>query len=95
MNHFNVSNNIRFSSLVSINLSANDWQLNTNVFPRPVIENVASFLNKRFNNGYNKGLQRQELVTSMRKLMEEFTPYGANDVNALGVLDSLVEKVYP
>lgn len=95
MNYFHVTNNVRISTLVSVNLSANDWQLFTSNFSRPVIENVATLLNKRYNNGYNRGLNKDQLASHMRDLMNSLSMYGTMEQQPQNVLDSLLANTYP
>jgi len=95
MNIFSIEKNIRMSTLVNVNLSASQWDLYTESFPRHTIEKVASFLNGRFNQGYNKGMSKEQLKTFMDQLMEQFSIYGANDKDTRKVLGLLLEKVYP
>lgn len=95
MNYFHITNNVKISTLVSVNLSANDWQLSTVDFPRPVIESVATLLNKRYNNGYNRGMSKCQLATHMQDLMNSMSAYGADGTGARDVLEGLLGKTYP
>lgn len=95
MNIFNLDPNVRISSAVNVNLSAQQWDLYTESFPRHTIEKVASYLNNRFNQGYNQGMTKERLSNFMDDLMETFSVYGANDRETRKVLNKLLEQVYP
>lgn len=95
MNIFNIGNNIRMSTLVNINLSASQWDLHVESYPRHTIEKAANYLNNRFNQGYNKGLSKEQLKSSMEEIMSRFDIYGAAEKETRKVLENLLEKVYP
>lgn len=95
MNYFNIQNNVRISTAVNINLSAQQWNLYTEFFPRYTIEKVATYLNNRFNQGYNRGMPKERLVEFVEDLMKQFSVYGASDGESRKVLDQLLEQVYP
>jgi len=95
MNIFNLDTNIRISTAVNVNLSANQWDLHVESFPRYTVEQVATFLNKRFNTGYNRGMKKKELIAHMEDLMEQFSVYGATERETRKVLTKLLEQVYP
>ena len=79
MNIFQLQPNVSVQSMVRVNLSAHEWDLNTAHFSRHTIESVANYLNRRFNDGYNQGLGREKLEKHVVDLMEQFQMYGAND----------------
>jgi hypothetical protein len=95
MNIFQLRSNVRVRATVNIDLSADQWELNTEGFPRTTMNQVATYLNKRFNFGYNKGMSKEELATYVQHLMGDFTVYGANEDKPKQVLESLIETVYP
>lgn len=95
MNIFNIDTNVKMSSAIVVNLSANDWSLHTGTFPRHTIEKVATYLNNRFNQGYNRGMKKEELYAFVMDLMNNFRVYGAADNEPRYVLSTLLEKVYP
>jgi hypothetical protein len=94
MNISKIKTNVRVSSIVAIDLSADEWGLDTKHTPRAVIDKVATFLNKRFNRGYNIGLTDNELVDSMYELMDSFKIYGAFHPEPNEVLKNLIYSVY-
>ena len=94
MNISNIKTNIRVSSIVAIDLSADEWGLDTKFTSRAIIDKVATYLNKRFNRGYNIGLTSSELVDSMCELMDSFRIYGANHPEPNEVLKNLIYSVY-
>lgn len=95
MNIFTIDTNVQMSAAININLSAQQWDLYTESFPRHTIEKVATYLNNRFNQGYNRGMKKEQLSGFMNDLMETFSVYGANDRESRKVLEMLLEKVYP
>lgn len=95
MNIFQLQSNVKIQTTVRVNLSAHEWNLNTQEFSRHTIESVASYLNRRFNEGYNRGLGRKKLETYVSDLMKQFEIYGANSKNSQKKLDSLLSAVYP
>lgn len=95
MNIFQLKSNVRIKTSVSIDLSADQWELNTENFPRTTMNQVATYLNKRFNFGYNKGLSKKELCAYVEHLMDDFSVYGAGEAKPKQVLKSLIETVYP
>lgn len=95
MNIFNIDTNVRISTAVNINLSASQWDLHIESFPRQTIEKVATYLNNRFNNGYNRGMKKEELAVFMEDLMDHFRVYGAHEKETRRVLEKLIENVYP
>lgn len=94
MNISRPRNNVRKTSTVSIDLSAEEWELLTASFPRRIMEKVANYLNKRFSQGFNIGMKPNELRTSMDELMLSFAIYGAYDTEPRAVLEMLIEKCY-
>lgn len=95
MNIFSIDTNVKMSSAIVVNLSANDWSLHTGTVPRHTIEKVATYLNNRFNQGYNRGMTKEELSAFVTDLMNNFRIYGAAESEPRLVLDTLLEKVYP
>lgn len=95
MNIFSLDTNIRMSAAVNVNLSAQQWELYTESFPRHTIEKVASYLNNRFNQGYNQGMSRGDLEMFVTSLMSTFRIYGAANSEPRAVLNTLLKKVYP
>lgn len=95
MNIFSIGTNVRISTAVNVNLSANQWDLHIESYPRHTIEKVATYLNNRFNNGYNRGMKKDELTAYMEDLMEHFSVYGAHEKESRRVLEKLIETVYP
>lgn len=94
MNISKIKTNVRVSSTVSIDLSADEWGLDTKQTSRAIIDKVATYLNKRFSRGYNIGLTANELVDSMYELMGSFKIYGANHPEPNEVLKNLIYCVY-
>ena len=86
--------NIAIRTNISVYLSANQWNLKTDEFPRIVIEKVASFLNKRVMYEYNKGEPKEMLVQGVMSLADQFKIYGATSKETKKVLDNLLEQVY-
>jgi hypothetical protein len=90
-----VRNNVKVKSTVTVDLTPDEWQLYTSSFPRQEIERIADFMNKRFNHAYNQGCTKEELRKYMYEIMGLFDKYGAYDTEPLGVLEDLIEKIYP
>lgn len=95
MNIFKLGPNVKMNSSVRIDLSADQWDLYTELFPRTTVEAVATYMNKRFNYGYNQGMSKEQLATFMEEIMNEFSMYGASDMDTRSVLNKLIDTVYP
>lgn len=86
--------NLAVRTNISVDYSASQWCLNTEDFPRSVIEKVASFLNKRVMMEYNKGEPREVVVSAVEALTDAFEIYGAKSKDTKKVLDNLLDTVY-
>ena len=86
--------NISIRTNVSIDLSADQWGLDTDRFPRTVIERVASFMNKRVTGTFNQGYQRPVLEQQFRALADHFRLYGATSDVTQNVLKDLLDDLY-
>lgn len=86
--------NIQIRTNVSVNLSAAQWELNTNEYPRSIIERVADLLNKRVANEFNKGESRTQVEISVTALSNSFKIYGATDNKTKQVLNQLLDNLY-
>lgn len=95
MNLFTLKQNVKFQAAVNVNLSANQWELDTENHSRHTIESVANYLNRRFNDGYNRGMNRSKLETFVSELMKQFELYGANNLLPRRKLIELLDMVYP
>jgi len=95
MNIFQLQTNVKMQSSVRVNLSAHEWDLNTQEYSRHTIESVASYLNRRFNEGYNRGFNREKLENYVSDLMRQFEIYGANSIMSRQKLSNLLNTVYP
>lgn len=95
MNIFNLKTNVKFQAAVRVNLSANEWQLDTQTHSRHTIESVANYLNRRFNDGYNRGMTRKGLEEFVINLMMQFQRYGASNLPVRRKLNELLDMVYP
>lgn len=95
MNIFNLKSNIKLQTSVRVNLSANQWHLDTEEHSRHTIESVANYLNRRFNDGYNRGMNRKTLENFVVELMQQFQIYGASNLPVRRKLNELLDMVYP
>lgn len=95
MNIFNLKSNIKLQTSVRVNLSANQWLLDTESHSRHTIETVANYLNRRFNDGYNRGMNRKKLENFVVELMNQFQVYGANNLPVRRKLIELLDMLYP
>jgi hypothetical protein len=75
-------------------VSAGQWALKTDKFPRTIIEKVADILNKRLTLEYNRGENRIKVKQSMQGLARSFEIYGATHADSEHVLDSLLDELY-
>lgn len=94
MNVLKLNNNVHIRKQISVDLSADQWELLTHSYSRPVIEKVANLLNRRLVLSYNSGKSKEEVRLEMTSLMKDFTIYGANDGESHAVLNNLLEKLY-
>ena len=86
--------NLSIRTNISVDMSANQWNLKTDEFPRIIIEKVASFLNKRVMYEYNKGEPKEVVLQGVLTLADQFKIYGADSKETKKVLDNLLEQVY-
>ena len=86
--------NVQIRTSITINLSADQWALNTKDHPRVIIEKVADFLNKRITTEFNKGESRSTLELSINSLSDNFKIYGATKKESKEVLTNLLNELY-
>lgn len=86
--------NLAIRTNISVDLSASQWCLKTDDYPRTIIEKVASFLNKRIMIEYNKGESKETVESCFTTLADQFEIYGANSKETKKVLDNLLNQVY-
>ena len=86
--------NLSIRTNISVDMSASQWNLKTEEFPRNVIEKVASFLNKRVMFEFNKGEPKEVALQGVLSLADQFKIYGATSKETKKVLDNLLEQVY-
>lgn len=67
--------NILIRTSVTIDLSAEQWALKTDEFPRTIIEKVADILNKRVTLTFNKGEKAEALQQGYESLKSGFAIY--------------------
>jgi len=80
---------------VECNLSADQWELYTNSFPREEIEAVADKINKAFSFNYNElRLNRTQFIATMEKTLMQYKEFGAADTEPYRVLWTLTEAAY-
>jgi len=94
MNLKKIHPNISIQTAIHVDLSADQWRLKTDQFPRTVIEQVASFMNKRLMMDFNRGESKEKLKERLNILAEDFTIYGATSPQTQKVLDNLLKQVY-
>ena len=92
MNIYKPHPNVSFRTMVTIDLSASQWCLKTNDWPRTIIEQVASYLNKRLTLSFNIGDSKDIVRQQYNMLTEQFKLYLTNDTDC--VFESLVDAMY-
>ena len=92
MNVFKPHPNIHIRTTVNVNLSAEQWALKTNEFPRVVIEKVADYLNKRVTLEYNKGEPLAGLQGGYNTLRDSFEIYVTPETDQ--VFKSVTDTLY-
>lgn len=85
--------NVAVRATISVNLSADQWGLDTDKWPRVIIEKVADFLNKRFTMEYNKGEGIDTLRSDYNNLRESFVLYVTDETDQ--VFEKLINQVFP
>lgn len=95
MNTTTIHPNFRVSTQLTVDLSAAQWGLNTDKFPRLVIEKVANYLNQRVMREFNSGQPRHMVKFSFDALAKDFKIYGATDIRVNETLDLILNKAYP
>jgi hypothetical protein len=94
MNVMKLSNNVSIRKQISVDLSANQWDLYTHSYSRTVIEKVANILNRRLVLAFNSGKRKEEVQSEMLALMDDFSVYGASDTEPRAVLNKLLNSLY-
>ena len=92
MNVFKPHPNIHIRTTVNLNLSAEQWALKTDQFPRVIIEKVADYLNKRVTLEYNKGESIEGLQGGYNSLRDRFELYVTPDTDL--VFKSVTNTLY-
>lgn len=92
MNIYKPHPNVSFRTMVTIDLSASQWCLKTNDWPRTIIEQVANFLNKRLTLSFNIGDSKDNVRQQYNILTEQFNLYVTKDTDC--VFESLVDAMY-
>lgn len=87
--------NIQIRTSISINLSASQWKLKIESYPRVIVEKVADFLNKRVTYEFNKGESRQKIIDSFDTLAKNFEIYGATSKETKAVFNGIINTVLP
>jgi hypothetical protein len=95
MNVANPHPNIQIRTSISVNLSASQWHLYVDKFPRTIVEKVADYLNKRINVHFNKGEPRAKVEEAFLMLSKDFAMYGASSKETRKVFDGILETVCP
>ena len=80
--------NIEIRSTVTLNLSANDWQL----YGLPGREQAAQGLNRELASLINNGATRNEIYQS--DLLSKYSDYGASDSEGFAMVEHILNKVY-
>lgn len=86
--------NIAIRTTINVDLSADQWRLNTDDFPRTVVERVATFLNKKVTLSFNQGDNRSSVEQQFDCLASHFKMYGATSSNTQSVLNDLLDKLF-
>lgn len=86
--------NISIRTNINIDLSADQWGLDTDRFPRTIIERVASFMNKRITGTFNQGYKRPVVEQQFQVLAEHFKLYGATGTTTQEVLKELLDELF-
>lgn len=92
MNVFKPHPNIHIRTTVNLNLSAEQWSLRTDKFPRVIIEKVADYLNKRVTMEYNKGEPIEGMQVGYNSLRDRFEIYVTPDTDL--VFESVTDTLY-
>jgi hypothetical protein len=95
MNIANPHPNIQIRTSISINLSASQWHLHVDKYPRVIVEKVADYLNKRVNVNFNKGEPRATVEFAFDALAKDFAMYGATSKETRKVFTDILQTVCP
>lgn len=95
MNITNPHPNIQIRTSISLNLSASQWHLEVDKFPRTIVEKVADFLNKRITTEFNKGEPIEKVKLSFEMAAKGFAIYGAESVKTQEVFANVIKTVCP
>lgn len=86
--------NVAIKTMISVNLSASQWKLSTEDFPRSVIESVANYINKRIMMTYNKGGNKGLVQIAFKSITDDFRIYGATSRETKKVFEKLLKEIY-
>ena len=86
--------NLSIRTTINVNLSANQWKLDTDSFPRIIIDQVANFLNKKITQAYNHGNKRPVVEENFYYLANHFKMYGATGRDTQEVLNDLLDELF-
>ncbi len=92
MNIFKPHPNVHIRSTVNLNLSAEQWSLRTDQFPRVIIEKVADYLNKRVTMEYNRGEPLESIEVGYNSLRDRFEIYVTPETDQ--VFKSVTDTLY-
>lgn len=84
--------NVTVTRKVSLSLTAEEWQLYTD---KPRVKTVARSINNEIASCINTHPSRSEARFFARKVLNEYSEFGANDSEPWGVLEDILMEVYP
>lgn len=84
--------NIRFRTMVSVDLSAAQWCLDTEHWSRTITDQVANYLNKRLTFSFNVGDSAEDVTAHYRGLRTQFALYVTKDTDR--VFDNLLKVMF-
>jgi hypothetical protein len=78
---------------VSVNLSADQWELYTVSYPQEC-EFAASVMNRALENAINSGMSRDEVDTAVWPVMKQYSNLGATDSEPRYHLEDILDEVF-
>lgn len=95
MNITNPHPNIQIRTSISLNLSASQWNLEVDKFPRTIVEKVADMLNKRVTTEFNKGEPIEKVQMAFNEAAKGFAMYGAESEKTKAVFSNVIKTIAP
>jgi hypothetical protein len=83
------------STVRSIDLTGEDWDLYTSVTPKDVIEAAVQDINTTIADNFNAGRDRTAVACAGFAALAKYRALGATDSEPIAVLEELMDTLFP